>query len=143
MSVNFTQKCIIGIKLSREDVINVVSEPIYETQSRYDIKTGKETSKSKVLVKEGEESFDFMGYSSYDLYELGEVISSNTDLNCITCGEEEYLYIGKKIGDNHDYGRADLIEGSISSYNAISAIQDVRNIFPSYEVSLHFITHVG
>lgn len=138
MSVNYEQYCIIGIELRGDIIEEVISEPVYEEQSRYDSKTGKETHKENVLVKQGETKYVFGNYSSDYLYDLGECLEEVFGLEAVLDQENDVLYLGFRIGEEQNFGRVDLLVDEIEIEDLVSKKEELSEMFPGYAVRLHF-----
>lgn len=147
MGVIYKQYAILGIKINKEDIKRVVSEAIYEERPRYDTRTGEKTHLEKVLVREEEEVYEFMGVSSPCFYELYEELCKafREDLDVELTGgynDEECIYIGKKLGVNTGGYSLDGLEGELSLDDLVDLDSKVYKIL-SQESKLYFWTYCG
>jgi hypothetical protein len=111
VSVNFTQKVLVGVSLSLLEIERVISEAVYENQPNYDTKTGKKIGENKVLVKEAESVYDFGKFRCEDLEDLVSEIEEGYGLTAFF--DNDFLYVGEEIGESEDYDRVDLRSGEI------------------------------
>jgi hypothetical protein len=129
MGVNYTQHCIMGLELKYEDMKVVVSPAKYEEQNRYDNRTGKVTHTENVLVQREEYYFEAFGVKNEEFYEFVEELADKYELDSvIISGEysETVVYVGKKIGDEYDCGRVDLLIGNYSLQELQEAQSEVE-----------------
>ena len=145
MGVNYRQKCMVGIEVALSDITVVVSEAVYEDQNRYNPKTGKITGTERVLVKEEELKYVFMGEESDDWYCMIENIAE--ELGIDSCIQEDddgdaYFYIGTLVGDEQDMGRADLLTGSVEISYLVKLMTELKDKLPG-DISLHFLSSAG
>lgn len=146
MSVNYNQSCILGICLECENLLKVTQPEKSEMQNRYDPKTGVVTHQEKVIIKQEESIYVFGEHKAWYIYDLGYSITKNNDLDFVADEEQNLLYIGYKIGETTDFGRADLLEGSFTFNDLYKLVQklDIQYDFiEADDVEIHFVTHVG
>jgi|688.fasta_scaffold192940_4 hypothetical protein len=144
MGTNFEQKCIVGFILSKKELTVIDQEEQFELQSRYDTKTGKETHKEKVMIREEESYFKFVDIVADDLYNLVNMIKSDYGFEAGTfwSDDDNYLWVGYELGDTENYGRVDLLTGSLD----IEVLRELKgNLEGRFDlpIALHFITEVG
>ena len=142
MGVNFRQKCMVGIEVALSDITVVVSEAVYEDQNRYNPKTGKITGTERVLVKEEELKYVFMGEESDDWYCMIENIAEELGIDSyIQEGDDgdAYFCIGTFVGDEQDMGRADLLTGSVEISYLVKLMTELKDKLPG-DISLHFLS---
>ena len=144
MGVNYDQYCLVGIEVEEESCRKVLKPAEYETQNRYNPRTGEVTHQEKVLVREEEYVYEFNGkeYDDY-FYSFVESVASENDLRCAVDQESGFGVVGFSLGDSTDYGRADLLTGSESIKRVLDLVDRLKEIFPDHEVSIHFVTNVG
>lgn len=145
MGVNFHQKCMVGIEVALSDITVVVSEAVYEDQNRYNPKTGKITGTERVLVKEEELKYVFMGEESDDWYCMIENIAEELGIDSyIQEGDDvdAYFCIGTFVGDEQDMGRADLLTGSVEISYLVKLMTELKDKLPG-DISLHFLSSAG
>ena len=146
MSVNYDQKCMVGIEVALSDITVVVAEAVYEDQNRYDPKTGKITGTERVLVKQTKLKYAFMGEESNNWYCMIKNLAVELDLDSyIQEGDsdgEAYFYIGTFVGDEQDMGRADLLTGSVEISYLVKLMTELKDILPG-DISLHFLSSAG
>lgn len=142
MGINYYQHCIIGIKVSVDDLLVVTSPAVYEEQNRYDSKTGKVIGTERVLVKEEESHYVWDGkiYEEYDdLCQIEFDESIGTDTYFI----DDHIYFGYSIGSNKDYGKADLIDDELTLEFIQEQFDLVGKRFPDYPVKMYFVSYAG
>ena len=144
MSVNYDQYCIVGVCLDASDCKKITSEAIYEHQPRYNPKTGKETHKEKVLVKQEEYVYREFGCEDEEFDRLMVKIANKYDLNYLVeyGNNEEHGYIGKCPVENSGDYNVSLIDDSatIQYINEIYVeVKDKLNCEPE----LHMFSQVG
>ena len=146
MGVNYRQKCMMGIEVALSDITVVVSEATYEDQNRYNPKTGKITGTERVLVKEEELKYVFMGkeYDGWydmigDLADELELCSSIQEGNC---PEETYFYIGTFVGDEQEMGNVDMLTGSVEISHIVKLAEELKSKLPG-DISHHFLSSAG
>jgi hypothetical protein len=146
MGVNFQQKCIVGIEVPLSDITVVVAEATYEDQNRYNPKTGKITGTERVLVRESELKYVFMGRESDYWQGMIENLADELDLDSYiqegNSDDEAYFCIGKFVGDERDMGRVDLLEGSVEISYLVKLMSELKDILPG-NISLHFLSSAG
>jgi hypothetical protein len=144
MGVNYQQKCMVGIEIPLSDITIVVSEAVYEDQNRYNPKTGKITGTEKVLVKEEELKYVFMGKESTDWYSMIENLADELGIDSYIQDTDDgygYFCLGTFIGDEHDMGRADLLEGSVPISHLVKLMTELKETLG--DVQLHFLSSAG
>ena len=146
MGVNYCQKCMVGIEVALSDITHVVSEAVYEDQNRYNPKTGKITGTERVLVKEEELKYVFMGKESTDWYSMIENLADELGIDSYIqdgeCEEDAYFCIGTFVGDEQDMGRADLLTGSVEISYLVKLMTELKDKLPG-DISLHFLSSAG
>ena len=145
MGVNFRQKCMVGIEVPLSDITVVVAEATYEDQNRYNPKTGKITGTERVLVRESELKYVFMGKEYDDYHSLIGDLVDELELDSYIEDEDDgngYFYIGTFIGDERDMGRVDLLEGSVEISYLVKLMTELKDKLPG-DISLHFLSSVG
>jgi hypothetical protein len=143
MGINYTQYAIVGVKFDTNSLLVIDSPAVYEEQKRYDTRTGKVIKTEKVLVKEEESHYEF-NYKKYDdLWEIESEYSKEKETRVIII--EDGLYIGYPIGEKTfvNYGRADLLNESVSYSDLVDIFEKAKIRFSTMEVSLHFVASVG
>jgi hypothetical protein len=137
---------MVGIEVALSDITVVVSEAVYEDQNRYNPKTGKITGTERVLVKEEELVYTFMGKTYSNWQSLPEDIADELDLDSYiqegNCSGEEYFCIGTFVGDEQDMGRADLLTGSAEISYLVKLMTELKDKLPG-DISLHFLSSAG
>jgi len=139
MGVSYTQKAIVGVRLSFEDIKSILSEAQYRYEPRFDTKTGKQTHETRVLVKEAKSLYTFKDLSSEDVYDLAEQIYCKYKLT--TFISDEVLYVGLTVGGKIDYDNVQLIHKEMSLSELSDMFSYVSKIIPN--PSLCFATYVG
>lgn len=139
MSVSYTQKALVGIRLSIEDIKSILSEARYRYEPRFDTKTGQQTHETRVLVQEAKHLYTFKDLSSEDVYDLAEQIESRYKLTALV--SDEALYVGLTVGGKIDYGNVRLIQKEVSFTELSGMFEYVGKIIPN--PSLCFATDVG
>lgn len=139
MSVSYTQKALVGIRLPIEAIKSILSEAEYRYEPRFDTKTGKQTHEVRVLVKEAKSVYKFKDLSSEDVYDLAEQIESKYKLTALI--SDEVLYVGLTVGGKIDYGNVRLIQKEVSFTELSEMFAYVGKIIPN--PSLCFTTDVG
>ena len=146
MGVNFQQKCMVGIEVPLSDITVMVAEATYEDQNRYNPKTGKITGTERVLVRESELKYVFMGEESDDWCCMIENIAAGLDLDSYVQEDdsdgEAYFCIGTFIGNERDMGRVDLLEGSVEISYLVKLMTELKDKLPG-DISLHFLSSAG
>jgi hypothetical protein len=142
MGVNYTQRRMLGISVYLDYLKTIDSEAVYELQSRYNPKTGKEISKEKVLVKQEASHYEFMGEKAEDMYELCQQLEKRTGLKVDQDDDARLLYIGIPFGELTDYGRVDLLDGEVEIGWLLAEANRLKDIL-GVEVSIHFYSSVG
>lgn len=150
MGVDYSQLCMVGFRVSDEELLQTREDPVYEMQPRYNTKTGEKTHEEKVLVKEAEEVYSFFGYEECNINELCEILYKplkDVGLDVKRDGGGYYdvtgLVIGISIGDYEDFGRIDMLEGSISLEKIQEIADKIKKVFPNQEISIEFLSYVG
>jgi hypothetical protein len=128
MGINYKQYCLVGKAYHLSDLEVVDSEEITEKQPRYDSKTGKVKSYETVIVKEEESHYELLGASVEEPYEFEEFFRKK-GLSVVT--DDEFLYVGHLLGEYKDFGRADLLEGSVELNELSSIVTKVEAILES------------
>jgi hypothetical protein len=146
MGVNYQQKCMVGIEVPLSDITVMVAEATYEDQNRYNPKTGKITGTERVLVRESELKYVFMGKESK--YWQGMIEDLAEELGLDSYIQEGNFYgwesfcIGTFIGDERDMGRVDLLEGSVEISYLVKLMTELKDKLPG-DISLHFLSSAG
>jgi hypothetical protein len=147
MGVNFIQYCILGWEFTRDDIEQEISPAEYQLQDRFDTKTGKVTHQENVLVKAREYKLAAAGVEADDIYDLAEGIADKYGLECGIDSDYDRFWIGFKMGETEDYGRVDLINGSVCLDDFAMSLNTLRelqaDIAPDQAIELHFGSHVG
>ena len=145
MGINYSQSCILGWEFTREQVEKEISPAEYSEQPRFDTKTGTETHKEKVLVKERDYIFECAGIQNEELWYLAEQVAERHGLRSV-CDDESF-YIGISLGDREDFGRADLLEGDVQLDRLavhLNRLKDMQeDIGTPDSPAIHFIASVG
>ena len=146
MGVNYRQKCMVGIEVALSDITVVVAEATYEDQNRYNPKTGKITGTERVLVKEAELKYVFMGKESDDWHNIPRELASELGLEYHIgyghYGEDEYFCIGTFVGDEQDMGNVDMLTGSVEISYIVKLAEELKSKLPG-DISLHFLSSAG
>lgn len=140
MGVNYSQYCYLGLAFDLDEIEVIESPAEYRLEDRYDVKTGKVTHQEKVLVKE-----------EVCYYKINDVKFEHPDdyrdrsFDTRFDSYNDRIYVGRNIGNFHDYGRVDLLEGSISIDELTKMSNKIKEDFPKYKdrVMLHFFNSVG
>lgn len=142
MGVNFTQRCVLGVSFEGESLKNIISEEEYRDEPRYDTRTGKQIKTERIIIKDEVYNYIVLG-ETFD--ELGCVEFDDLDVVYDYNEEDETLYIGEEIGDGEDFGRVDLLCGSISLHDLSEKAKTLseRLKVDVKEINLHFIASVG
>jgi hypothetical protein len=141
MSVDYTQKCILGLEFDIEKLKVIDKKALYETQNRYDTKTGEIIKTENVKIKDEEYHYEFMGESYQDLYSISYEYE---DISVIVDGNS--LFFGISLGETYDYGGATLIEDSISIPILLENVEKLVKILPEAlhtQIEIYFIGMVG
>lgn len=140
MGVNYRQYCVIGIKISIEDIKVVTSPAVYEEQNRYDSKTGKVKGTVRVLVKHEQSHYKWDGkvYEEYD-----DLRYIKYDGSIKTYGTDKHIYFGYFIDANEDCGNVDLIEDELTLEFIQEQFDLVSKRFPDYPVKMYFVSYAG
>lgn len=140
MGVNYNQFCIFGLAFALDDIKIIESPDEYKLENRYDVKTGKVTRQEKVLVKEEVYHYRINGFNfecpdSYCFKDYYTKFDSYNDM----------LYVGYEIGSFHDFGRVELLEGSVSLSELEEMSSKISKDFPEHknQIMLHFFNMVG
>lgn len=146
MGVNYSQTCILGWVFDSDDVEREVSPAKYEQQARYDTKTGEVSHYDNVLVKARDYALELAGEKADCIWELSEAVAKKFGLQCAT--DEDTFYIGIKLGEQTDYGRADLLDDTVCLDDLALSINRLRELQGDIagddtEIALHFIASVG
>lgn len=147
MGTNFEQKCIIGFILSEKELTVIDQEEQFELQPRYDTRTGKETHKEKVIIKDEESHLKFAHIVADDLYDLVELIKTEFGFEAGVF-ESDFesgifnMWVGHELGNTENYGRVDLLTGSLNIDELCDLKRNLeeRFVFP---IALHFLIEVG
>lgn len=143
MGVNYCQYCILGIKVKIANLKHIISPAEYADQARYDTRTGKQISTERVLVKEEDYEYRFMGYSGDS--DLFYTLPDDLGLGGGVDQDGEFFYMGYKIGDDTDYGRVEMLCGSLSLddiQEKISELAPILNV-DLEQIQLHFFSYEG
>jgi hypothetical protein len=148
MGVNYNQTCILGWAFERNDVEREVRPAEYEQQARYNTKTGEVSHYDNVLVKARDYVLELAGEKADCLWELSEAVASKFDLQCAMDHDEDTFYIGIKLGEKTNYGRADLLNGTVCMVDLAPGINRLRELQEEIAgddpaIALHFIGSVG
>jgi hypothetical protein len=144
---------MVGIEVALSDITVVVAEATYEDQNRYNPKTGKITGTKRVLVRESELKYVFMGkeskYWQGMIEDLAEELGLDSYIQEGNFDGEESFCIGTFIGDEHDIsigssslGRVDLLEGSVEIGYLVKLMTELKDKLPG-DISLHFLSSAG
>lgn len=144
MGVNYDQRAILGICISSESAEHELSPAEYVEQPQYDTSTGVQVASKSVLKKHREVEYRYGKWVSYDMYSLGELIAKELHLSCVFDNDEEDIFIGFPVGETHDYGRVELLEGEVS----LDELENLRaelqeRLSGDHEINLYLITSVG
>jgi hypothetical protein len=140
MGVNFYQRCILGVSFVGKSIKNVASEEQYRYEPRFNPRTGEKTEPERIITRRAEynylvldKEFDELEYVEFD------------DLDVIYEPEEDMIYIGKRIGHLKDYGRVDLLTGSVWLEHLVKEAHAVAEKLGMDvdKLSLHFIASAG
>ena len=147
MGVNYRQYCMLGIKVTEDECLKVISPAIYADEPRFDTKTGKQVSTEKVLREEADEIYKWRDFESYYFGGLSFQINNeyiNTEIDAVEACGYGSLYIGVHISSTMDCGRVELLEGEVSLEEIEDYTQDlIQNGFGRKEIGLHFFGSVG
>jgi hypothetical protein len=136
---------MVGVEVAVADITIVVAEATYEDQNRYNPKTGKITGTERVLVRESELKYVFMGKEYDDYHSLIGDLVDELELDSYIEDEDDgngYFYIGTFIGDERDMGRVDLLEGSVEISYLVKLMTELKDKLPG-DISLHFLSSAG
>jgi hypothetical protein len=56
--------------------------------------------------------------------------------------DEAYFYIGTFIGDEHDMGNIDMLDGSVEIDYLVKLSEELKSKLPG-DISLHFLSSAG
>jgi len=147
MGVNFTQSCILGWSFNRGQVEKELCPPEYTEQSRYDTKTGEETHKERVLIKEREYILECAGERHEEMYELAAIVADKFGLSYIMDFEEGEFFIGITLGDDFDYGRVELLIGDVQLDELAAKLNKLKDLQEDIGTpdspAIYFVTNVG
>lgn len=140
MGINYQQYVIIGISVDLED-LKVIDKPaVYESQNRYNPKTGAVSHTEQVLVSEEESHIEFMGKSYEDYYDIAKYFRGLTQY---IDHDEKIMYLGFEPFETTDYGRADLINSELDILEFQEFVNNAQKIFPDHLIKMYFIAEVG
>lgn len=120
MSLNYTQRCIIGLEFDIEELKVIDKEALYEAQNR-----------------DEEYHYEFMG-ESYEYLE--DIEDKYEDMSIIIDGNS--LFFGISLGETYDYGRATLIEDNIPIPTFLNEVEKLVKILPEKfhtKIEIYFI----
>ena len=138
MSVNFSQKMIIGTKIYHDELKVVTEKAQYEDQNRYDTRTGKIIKTVSVLIKDEEYHYEFLNKKYDDIFDIDHDFP---ELNLYYF--DEYIILGWEILKPKDLGRVDLIQGKISLEEFTEAFKKVKDILPTSEIECYLDYNIG
>ena len=130
MGIDYYQQAIVGIRFSSLAFRRIINAPIWETQNRYDTKTGKVSGTEQVLVKEAEYEWYFPNteivIDAQDVSNRGLlwaiIQASHIDLDILEI--EDYIYMGKRIHSTKSYGRFHPLEG----YYSFEELEEIKQL---------------
>jgi len=122
MGVSYSCHAIVGVKLEIKDVRKTVSEPVYEYQNRYDVKTGEVVGTEKVLLKPAVYNWVI---GSLELEDLWDIIYTNLPGNMKAIVDKTNVYIGYNLKVS-DFGRMDCPKTELSLEQIQKMFEDAR-----------------
>jgi hypothetical protein len=148
MGIDYTQHCVYGLAIHKDEVEAVVSPAVYEQQNRYNPKTGQVSHTEKTLVKESEEKYSVLGVAAESFYELSDGLQAAfPDLQITYSYDEDIIYVGYNVADKEDGGRVTLLEGSIDIESLMDLhkqlAQKLQKLQSDDKFSLWFFSVVG
>jgi len=145
MGIDYNQSCILGIKIEESDYAVCTKETVWKSEKRYDRKTGERIEDERSVVTEAEYIVSYMDVEGYDEWDLAEKLAKKLGLTyCMDDnGTGCDIYIGYSLGGSDDYGRVDLIDGSVSMEDFASKLSKLTTIFNSEKIELHFVSSAG
>jgi len=142
MSINYTQVCIIGIKLSLQDLEVVTSPAVYELQNRYDVKTGKIKKTENVLVKQKEYHYEFEGKIYKEYWEIiADFFDQQSGFEGGYVDEDRTVFLGFKIKAKYQ-GGADLIQEELSLDTIKEKFELMQKRFTNYPIKMYFFSDI-
>jgi hypothetical protein len=141
MGVNYTQHCIIGIKLNLKDLEVVTSPAIYELQNRYDVKTGKINKTENVLVKQKEYHYEFEG-KIYKEYYAWEIVEQSGFDGYTDEYRSRTIFLGFKI-KAQGHGNVDLIKEELTLDTIKEKFELMQKRFPNHPIKMYFFPDIG
>lgn len=139
MGVDYTQYCLVGVRVNVQDINVVVKEAVYEDQNRYDIKTGKITHVEKVLVKSQVSKFVFNNKEYKDIYNIE---NDYEDMIFVYNYDENAFYLGIPVTDPNYYGPFHFLEGLLLKEEILELFEEASKKLNG-PVQMHFISRVG
>lgn len=145
MGVNFTQYCILGLEVDCDELKVVTSPEKYESQPRYNTKTGEITHRECVVIQEEQSHYEFLGCVDECIYELGLQLEDMYDIDFIYDNDCNVMYLGKKLGDEYDCGRVDLLSGYENIPTVVEWSKELAKTLHCNldDITLNFTSHVG
>lgn len=151
MGIDYTQCCIYGLAIRKEDVKTVISPAKYEKQNRYNPKTGKVTHTENTLVKEAEESYSIFGVNEESFHELGWALAKAfPELAVYVPYDEDVIYLGYNVADSEGGGRVTLLRGFICleelsdlHKQLVCDLKEHETEFGHHDLELRFFSIVG
>jgi len=147
VGVNYYQGCILGWEFTRNQVEKEISPAKHTEQQCYDTRTGTETHKIQVLVKEREYSLECAGLKREDMYELADAVADKLGLSYLMDHDEDSFFIGVKLGDDFDYGRAELLIGDVQLDDLAAKLNILKDMQEDMGTpdspAIHFCSNVG
>lgn len=147
MGVNYNQYCLVGIRIDEDDAKKIIKPAEYETQNRYDPRTGKVTNTVEVLVKDEQTVYEFEGFTyDDDFYGFIESLAKKHKLDYAVNEQVcPYGVVGFSLGTQEDYGRVTLLECEEEISDILLSVDTLKDIFPNMEdeIEIHFVTSVG
>lgn len=139
MGVDYTQHCLVGVRVNVADINVVVKEAIYEDQNRYDTRTGKITHVEKVLVKSQVSKFVFNNKEYENIYNIE---NDYKDMTFIYNYDESAFYLGIPVTDPSGYGSFHSLTGFFLKEEILELFEEASKKL-NRPVQMHFISSVG
>lgn len=139
MGIDYTQYCLVGVRVNIQDINVVVKEAVYEDQNRYDTKTGKITHVEKVLVKSQVSKFVFNNKEYENIYNIENDYKNMTFLYNY---DESAFYLGIPVKEPNSYGSFHSLTGFFLKEEILELFEEASKKL-NRPVQMHFISSVG
>lgn len=139
MGVDYTQYCLVGVRVNVQDINVIVEEAVYEYQNRYDTKTGKITHVEKVLVKSQVSKFVF---NDKEYKSISNIEYDYEDMIFVYNYDENAFYLGIPVTDPSYYGPFHFLEGFFLKEEILELFEEASKKLNG-PVQMHFISSIG